>query len=163
MDYYLIRNSLCNQYRFTVSMMLNDISAAVKLIKSSYSESDGKLIEFMYITRGERNIINNTDDFNIFNPEYIRMIDCTVNSIYSQNTIYKKIFNDNFLNISKLFYLSDNSFDFYYFVAALVLTYESFYDDKVDLKYYFNDEQISELKKSAMKFKEIIQINQEEI
>ena len=71
-------------------MMLNDISAAVKMIKNNYSESDGELIEFMYVTRGKRNILNNTDDFNIYNPEYTRLIDCTVNSLYSQNSIFKK-------------------------------------------------------------------------
>ena len=95
MNYYLVRNSLCNQYRFTVSMMLNDISAAVKMIKNNYSESDGELIEFMYVTRGKRNILNNTDDFNIYNPEYTRLIDCTVNSLYSQNSIFKKLNNTN--------------------------------------------------------------------
>lgn len=137
-------------------MMLNDISAAVKMIKNNYSESDGELIEFMYLTRGKRNILNNTDDFNIYNPEYTRLIDCTVNSLYSQNSIFKKLFYDNFSNISKLFYLSDNSFDFYYFVAALVLTYESFYDNKIDLKYYFNDDQIKELKKAVIEFKNTI-------
>ncbi len=158
MNYYLVRNSLSNQYRFTVLMMLNDISAAVNLIKLNCSQSDGELIEFMYVTRGERNILNNITDFNIFNPEYTRMLDCAINSLYSQNYIYKKIFYNNFSNISKIFYLSDNSFDFYYFVAALVLTFESLYDDKIDLKYYFNDEQIKELIKSATDFKNIINI-----
>ena len=157
-NYYLIRNSLCNQYRFTVLMMLNDISAAVKLIKLNCSKSDGELIEFMYVTRGERNILNNITDFNIFNPEYTRMLDCAINSLYSQNYTYKKIFYDNLNNISKVFYLSDNSFDFYYFVAALVLTFESLYDNKIDLKHYFNKKQIRELTRSATEFNNIIDI-----
>lgn len=129
---------MSNQYRFTISLLLNDLYGAISITKENFPKS-GKLLEFMYVSRGFPDI----DDFKMdSNSELAKVIDCAANSIYSNSIKCRKSLISDCRQVANLFHLGDSEFEYYYFIACVCYVLEKKYNDRIDTT-IFDDKQLS--------------------
>lgn len=153
--YIYVRNSLSQQYKFTISLLLKDLYGALNLIKNNYPKS-GKLLEFMYVSRGMRfnKVIN---DFEIDkNLDILKFIDCCMNSLYTHSQKCRKSLFQDCNNVAKLFHLTENELEYFYFISAVCYIFESEFDEELKPNELFSEEQLINLNLCVVKLKENI-------
>lgn len=149
--YELIRNSLSLQYGFTFSLLIKDVYSSIDIIKKKY-ENCGKILNFMYIHRP-------FEDKNcavICSEKETQMLDCCMNSLFSNSKSCRRILYRDCQKIGELFHLSATELEYYYFVACVCYVLESQYTNKITVTDDLTNEQINEVNKVVNEFKNMI-------
>lgn len=119
-NYTILKDILKNEYMLILSLMFVNLTDIIQVLKNKMP-LQGEILEYLY--QSMPSYYSNTHDKIC---ERYKYIDNMIRMLYKHNKKNNcKEFKRDVYTISNGFHIEDDEFDFYYFVALLVITLES--------------------------------------
>ena len=119
-NYTILKDILKNEYQLILNLMFVNLTDIIQVLKNKMP-LQGEVLEYLY--QSMPSYYSNTHDKVC---ERYKYIDNIIRMLYKQHKMNNcKEFKRDVYIISNNFHIEDNEFDYYYFVALLIITLES--------------------------------------